>query len=594
MGGNSTVGTISSSNSAAGAFVTYTAPAALPAAPDNNFVTITAQQPGTKGAAAGPATSPSILVYVVLTNIALISGDFTEGANMVFRLRGFVSPSNVTYGIIGRFHVDGSGNITNGVEDVNIAQTDGSSLVYTEVPFTGSYNMDTSSHGSATLTVTSPPWNGNPAPTPPSTMTLAFTMDEDAFAGKIIEADAGGTYAGSGEFHFQNVNNIFNSTSISGSFVFSIAGPAGIGAAAVHKGVVGRVDLTTGMSATTGTITSGSSDDESADPTQSLTGTYTLDGVTNDHGTITLAAGNAPTISFYVVNKKTLFALEIDPNAAGSGKGILLGGFSTILVDANGKPINFDNNSLAGAFIFSGLGLTPLIAANGQGHASAVVGILYGTAGGAAGAGTVNGIFDVNDGGTVAGPLTILGTNGQSPGSFTITANGRGIVNISAGVPLVTYQFVFYLGSLSYGVFLEQPASDSSKRGRSGELLGQTVGVPITIPATTFTFISGTRTDTAASLNSVAVYQENGGANPPTFSGPSDSSQVGGSPSLAVTDSGTLSITDQTNGRGTITATVGDVAGSKGAVFYVEDPAEVIIMGTDATFEEPQIFTLDQ
>jgi hypothetical protein len=31
-----------------------------------------------------------------------------------------------------------------------------------------------------------------------------------------------------------------------------------------------------------------------------------------------------------------------------------------------------------------------------------------------------------------------------------------------------------------------------------------------------------------------------------------------------------------------------------GAVIYVEDPAELLIMGTDATLQEPQIITLDQ
>jgi hypothetical protein len=38
----------------------------------------------------------------------------------------------------------------------------------------------------------------------------------------------------------------------------------------------------------------------------------------------------------------------------------------------------------------------------------------------------------------------------------------------------------------------------------------------------------------------------------------------------------------------------GSVAGSLGAVFYVDDPAEVIVMGTDATLKEPQIITLDE
>jgi hypothetical protein len=432
-------------------------------------------------------------------------------------------------------------------------------------------------------------------------MTFSFTLDEEALSGKIIEADVGGNYAGSGVFTFQNPVQTFNSTSISGSFVFSLAGPAGTGASSVHKGVIGRLDLVKGQTSTTGTIANTStSDDESNDPTETLTGTYTLDGATNDHGTLSITTAPAvstPTVSFYVINKGNVYALETDPNAAASNKGILLGDANKIALANNGNPLTFDNTALAGPFIFSALGSTPSTAANGQGHASAIVGRFSGAAG-AVGGGTVTGTFDQNDGGTVPAnrPLSILGTNGQTPGSFTIAANGRGVLNISttASGGLVNLHFVFYAGSLSFGVLLEQPASDNSNRGRNGEWVAQTVTAPITNSGVNATFIGGTRADTAASLHSVGVFQINGSVTPGTFAGTGDDSQAGFPPQFAGAATGTFGITDQNTGRGTLTATTGSIAGSAGAVFYVDDPGEIIVIGTDATLKEPQIITLDQ
>lgn len=607
-GGSPTLGTISPVNTPAGTVVTYTAPTSLPVPPPNNYVTITALQAGTKSAANGPVSTP-ITVFIVPSNNALPTGGFSGGANFVFRLRGFTA-SGLTYGIIGRFNMDGVGSagattgITNGDEDVNIAQADGSSVAYTKVAFTGGYNMDTSSHGMMKLAVASPaPWSGpNPPPPgnpPPTTMTFSFTLSVDAFTGTIIEADAGGTYAGSGDFQFQ-APKIFNSTSISGSYVFSLAGPAGAGTNAVHKGVIGRLDLTTGNSALTGNITSTSTaDDESNDPTQSLAGTYTLDGATNDHGTFSITetpSGSTPAVTFYVIASGSLYALETDPNQKAGGKGILLGAASKIPTGAN-----FDNTSLDGSFVFEALGITPSTAANGQGHSSAIVGKFSGSPG-AVGAGTLTGIFDLNDGGTVPGtlPLVINGANGQSPGSFTIGTNGRGrgVMNISTnafGVP-VTLHFVFYIKSPNGGALLEQPASDGSNRGRSGHWVAQTVAPPITASGVNATFVAGTGADTAASLNSVTVFAINGSTSPGTFIGTGDASQAGFPPQVPVpgTTSGTFSVTDQNNGRGTITAMAGSVAGSAGAVFYVDDPAEVIVMGTDVSLKEPQIITLDQ
>jgi hypothetical protein len=605
LGGNSVLGTISSGgHSASGAYVTYTAPAILPAQPDNNFVVISAQQPGTMGAAAGPPSTTTVVPFIVQNNNEIPSGNQIEGANFVFRLRGFTSSGGLAYGIIGRFHVDSTTtNITNGVEDINIAQPGGTSVVYTEVAFSGSYNMVNSSNGTMNLTVTSPPWTVAPVPNPPpSTMTFAFTLNAQAGTGKIIEAELTGNYVGSGLLQYQYPLTVFNSTSVSGSYVFSLETPTGTGSSGVHHGAVGRLDLVTGSSSTIGTVANTSTvDDDSGNPTQNLTGTYVLDGPTADHGTLTLtSSSNTSHSTFYVVNKRHIFALGSDPDTLANNRGVLLGDAIRIAPNASGQQDTFDNTSLTGPFVFTALGETPSIAASGQGHASAMIGRFSGTAG-AAGAGTFAGIFDINDGGTVpAGPLSILGASGSGPGNFTIGTDGRGrgVLNISSNAsgPLVTYHFVFYFVSPWLGFLQEQPASDLSRRGRTGEFLFQTVTAPIALPPINLTFEGGTTADTAASLHSAGVFQVNGAANPVSFTVTADTSKSGVSSQVpAATGTGTINIGDQTTGRGTVTATtVGAIAGSTGAVIYVEDPSELLLMGTDATLQEPQIISLDE
>jgi hypothetical protein len=576
---------ISPSNASSNALVTYTAPAGLPAPPDNNVVLITAQQPGTGGAAAGPMTTQLIAVFVVQNNNELPTGSFAEGGNLVFRLRGFTS-TGLAYGIIGRMHLDGAGNITGGNEDVNITQPGNTSVVYTEVPFTGTYNMDSSSHGTMTLTVTSPPWTVAPipSPAPPSQMTFDFTLDMQALGGSFIEAETGGAYAGSGMLSYQSPLSVFNSTKISGSYVFTIATPVGTGSTSVHKGVIGRLDLVKASTSTTGTIaTTSMLDDDTGSPTQTVTsGTYTLDGTTADHGTLRLTtASGTSTSTFYIVNGRHAEVLSADADTPTSNHGVLLGNAIKIELDANGNPLTFDNTSLAGPFVLAALGETP-----STGHSSAVLGLISGTAG-AAGAGTLAGSVDVNDGGTVPpGPVTLNGA------TFTIASSGRG--TISASLNGATYNFVFYLVGLDQGFLQEQPAGDGTKRARNGEFLLQTANTPIKLPDATFTFAGGSRTDTATSLNSDMVFQVTGTASTASLTSTADTSEESLTPATGLTGAGTVNVSGSASGRGTIASTTGNIAGSANAVVYVDDPSQIRLMGTDSSVLDPQIITLFQ
>jgi hypothetical protein len=577
-GGSSALGTIPATTSNQ-ALAMYTAPPAS-VLPGSGFITITItalQSPATTG--------PCLVVYVVATTNNLLFGNF------VFRLRGFASsPSGFPFGIIGRFTVDGTGHVASGFEDVNIAQSNGSSAAFTKVAFTGTYNMDSPNHGTMTLTVTSPPWAGTPpANPPPTTMTFSFTLSLDGSFGGLIETDgsASPAYVGSGDFQFQVNSSKFTTANIVNFYTISLAGPAGAGASAVNKGFIGRVDLTA-TSATAGTIVSGVNsvgDDQSGTGEQTLTGTYTIDADASGHGALTVTGtvnttNTLYTISFYIGMPRFFYALRTDNNAAsGTPDGILLGTVNRLPATAP-----FTNTSL-GSAAFEMLGIS-------GGHASAAAGVFVGGAQimpPSTTNGFLQGIVDLNDGGTVPnGPISI---NSAPPnlGTFTIAPIGRGTMSISLPTSNgnVTYNFVFYLNGQGGGFLLEQPASDGSNRGRSGSFFPQTVtsgGIG--------TFIASTEVATATSENGLAVLPLTVSGNSGNFqNGTEDLSKLGSAATLGASVSGTFTGTDANN-RGTATITSGSLAGSGTAAFYVVANTEVIVIGSDGKNMDPQIILL--
>ncbi len=547
-------------------------------APHGNLVTITAlQSPATTG--------PCVVVVVVPTNNSLFFGRF------VFRLRGFSSSSSgFTFGVIGRFNADGSGGIARGLEDVNIAQADGSSAAFTQVAFTGTYSMDSSRHGTMKLTVTSPaPWSGTPpANPPPAPMNFSFALSLDGTFGGLIETDGAATpaYVGSGDFQVQGNSAKFTTANIVGSYIMSLAGTAGVGTGAVNKGLIGRLDLAA-STALKGTIVNTSrSDDQSGAPTLTLTGNYTIDDQTSGHGTFNItgtanATINPYTISFYIGGQGRFYALRTDKNAAsGSPDGILLG-----VVRFLPPTAPFDNTSL-GAALFEMLGI------NG-GHASAMVGTFVSgqrLVPPSTTDGFLQGILDLNDGGSVpdSPPISFAGPNGPNPASFHVDPIGRGTMSIKLGS--VTYKFVFYLRRQGIGFLLEQPADDASNRGRSGGFFPQSV-----TSGGNGTFIGSTGVATAKSENGLAVLPLTVSSNSGSFQNGTGYISVLGFAAVSGSASGTFTITDTTNNRGTVTVTSsGGIAGSRTAAFYLVADSEIIVIGTDATNMEPQIIELDE
>jgi len=582
-------GTFSLTNTPRKTPTTYTAPSLGSAS--FLVVTITAQQPGVNGGSNGTAASYQLIVAANLkllptAQLSVMNNSLTA-TGFVFRIRGFTK-AGLTFGVVGVFTMDGAGNIPSGFEDINIANADGSSSPFTKVAFTGSYSMATPSNGAMTLTVTNPPWTSGPN-SPPTTMAISFTLSEDTTFGYMIEADVSGAYAGSGDFAIQDPTTADFSTSVvTGSYVFLISGPAGSGTSAIHKGVIGRFVL--GAETETcesGSIT-GTADDQSGAPTQTLGGCYAIDTDTSGHGTFNIVAGTStPAVSFYIVSPGALYALETDANAAGSNSAIQLGVVRKIAGSGSGVGPPFDSASLTGPSVFHLLGIT------NNGHSSVAVGVLSGTASSST-TGTLAGEYDANDGGTIppGAPLPLSATNA----TFTIASDGNGRGKLSIISNGVTYNFVFYLRSKLIGFLLEQPASDASNRGRSGRWFPQNP-VPGGFLKGGIAFISGSYADTAAALSNTAVLTVTGPDSSGNFAGPSYSSKAGTTPQLpeSVSPAGTyaVSATDP-NQRATVTATTGKIAGSASVSFYADFIGEFVGIGTDALNQEPQVIFLDQ
>jgi len=555
-----TLGTLPSSSSDK-SVINYTAPTTPP--PGIGAVTVTAlQSPSTTG--------PCIVVYVVASQNALLN--FTY----VFSLSGFSTAAGLPFGLVGRFLADGNGHIANGLEDINIAQPDGSSVAFTKVAFTGSYSMDSSSHGTMTLTITSPPWAGSPPGNPPpATMTFSFTLSLDGSFGDLIETDgaAGSGYVGSGFYQFQGSAAKFNTQNIAGNYLLFLAGTAGARASAVAKGLLGRLDLGA-STATSGTIANTSqADDQSGAPTQSLSGGYVIDDQTNGHGTLNITGGASPTVSFYIATPGKLLALRTNNNApSNTPDGILLGVVRFMPLTT------FNNTSLQSAFF--------AIQGSNGGHSSAALGVFAsGAQMGSTTNGSLQGVIDLNDAGvTEANPPVSFGANNAS---YTVASNGRGTISVALGP--VTYHFVFYLRNNGIGFLLEQPASDKSSRARAGVFFPQNV-------TTTAggTFMGGTSVTTAASENAVAVLSLTVASQAATFqNSPSYTSVLGSAPQSGGI-SGTFTLTDQANNRGTVAMSSGRLAGSGTAVFYITGDTEVIVLGTDPTNVEPQLIAFDE
>ena len=308
---------------------------------------------------------------------------------------------------VGSFSADGNGNITGGIEDVNINGV-AEALAFSQ----STYSIQADGRGILNLIN--------------STGQLSFSITMiSPTQGVIAETDLNAT--ASGTFVLQD-STTFNAGAFNGNYVFDFSG---LDANQAPDSIVGQLQPN-GGGGLAGMLDE--NDDAALSGPQSLGGAaYQFDstnGPTTGRGALTFAVnGVVRNYVFYIVNGSRLRMMET------SASGALTVGDATAQ-----SSVPTTNATFNGSFVFLAIG-------SSTGGAITRIGRF--TAGGN---GAISNVFaDTNDAGLVAqvpkGSLTAttyaIDTN--FPGS------GRGTVTFTDS-SLGTYSFIFYLSSASGGV----------------------------------------------------------------------------------------------------------------------------------------------
>lgn len=403
----------------------YAAPATAPT-PATVTLTATSVTDATESAAA----TITVTAPTPAPDLAKLTGPYA------FLFNGGDSGGAVV--IAGSFTADGSGNITGGLEDISRV-----SGVSTSVSFTGTYTVGAGANNLGSMTLTST----NPAVTSTFGFALGgFDMGvatKGRFQGTFESAGADGV----GQLEKQDPAG-FSAAAVSGSYVLGFEGVNDTGGRFV---VAGRFDAN-GVWA----LTNGQVDANSAGTLinkASMTGAYTV--AASGRGTAALAITgviNPLNVSFYVVSRKKLFAMQTDARSA-TVKGVLSG----TIKEQSGGP-----------FLVSSLSGNAVVAL--QGVSGTDTSVLVGQAT-ADGAGSLDGVTDQNDAGVIVLNQTLSGT-------YTVDADGlgRGTLTITGDPKVKTIYFekpnkVFIMDTntgAQFGVAEAQAAGPFSNASVSG------------------------------------------------------------------------------------------------------------------------------
>jgi hypothetical protein len=334
------------------------------------------------------------------------------------------------FGRIGTFTADGNGNITGGVEDVNVC-TGTSTLAFTN----SNYSIQADGRGILSLTN--------------NTGTTNYSIALSTISqGSIVQTDS--TVAAGGSFQIQDIST-FSITKIASGYVFDFSGE-GFDAShnLVQQSIIGRFDADGGGGIKNGLFDSNTAGVLSGQLVFPNGAFYQLDGAfpQSGRGTANIAGKN---LTFYIVDSTRLKFLSSNLD------------FPEALVgDAIAQQnISFDISSLNGGFVF-------LIGGGSMAGPIATAGRFT-----ADGAGNLTSIvLDENNNGRQT-PLPSSG--GTVTGSYTVDANqfGGGTATWTDSVS-GTFSFIFYLASPTKAVFQETDGNITS----DGSFLAQTSGQP--------------------------------------------------------------------------------------------------------------------
>ena len=377
VGGNSTFGTIDTAGN-------YTAPAAPATAP----ISVTAVSQ------ADPFQSASATVNVNFSNASL-AGDYVFLVTVGDTNQQLGNAPGFSFAA-GRFHADGKGILSAGVEDSNTLNQ----AAATNISFTGAYTVGADGRGTATITTAA-------GSTP---LRFALTSGE---RGQVIEFD--GAFAASGFVLRQDPAAIAN---VTGTYVFSLFGDS----AGSPLGIIGRLTAD-GAGNLTGAevVNAGGTFTETA----AINGTYTVGAGGRGLATVTSALATQH-FAFYIASANTIQFIDIDPpTVAGRSAG-------TAYQQAN---TGFSKASLgSSAFVLSGTFIL--------GGAFTAVGRFD-----TDGAGSLNGVADFDSSSTLSSsPIS---------GGYSVGADGLGGFTLTTTGPAST-GFDFWMISDNQAVILQR------------------------------------------------------------------------------------------------------------------------------------------
>jgi hypothetical protein len=326
------------------------------------------------------------------------------------------------FGRAGTFMADGQGNITNGLEDVNLC------IGVETLQFTsGTYSIGSDGRGALSLT--------NSSGT--TTYSIALSSTTQGF---IAQTDVDATASGS--FQRQNTG-AFTNAAIAGGYVFDFKGVDVAGTTVSPASIIGRFDANGGGGVVNGLFDSniaGTLSGQQAFATDSFCRIDTnSDGITFGRGTARIAGQD---LAFYIVDaSRVKFVGTSFPSA--------------FVGDAFAQQnIAFNTASVGGSFAF-------LIAGSSSSGSIGSAGRFTADGGG----GVANVVMDENNNGSI----TLL-PNGSVTGNYTVDSNGLGGGTLTwTDSKAGAFSFIFYLISPTEAVLQETDSTIISDGTMSGQ-----------------------------------------------------------------------------------------------------------------------------
>jgi hypothetical protein len=478
---------------------------------------------------AAPGNAGSATVTITPTNNSKLNGRYA------FLFKGFDATG--AYQVAGSFQADGNGHLTAGVEDVN--RTAGPAI---NTSFTGTYQVGADNRGTMTITSTA----GN--------ATYAFALTVSAKTGRLIRFDNSGV-RGSGILRRQDPS-AFDTSALDGGYALSLSGLDWLG---------GRIAAVGAIFPSGSGFISGSgldvNDNGGVFPTfTGFSGTYNVSAIGRGTATLNILGfgTGALNFAFYVVSAKEILLIGIDSLSPGNP---ILAGLAEQQV---GSP--FFPSSFSGFSVFNLTGF------NGSSIDASIGRLTFD------GVGTMTAQSDENNGGNIS-------IANLFSGNYTVTPNGRGVLNLLNNQTHIVTPWVFYAIAHNRAFLLDI----SGIAAGTGEMKSQLVTPPFTSANIEGNFILGSGDTMVVDepLVSGSSNFDGGGI----LDGTQDQGQGATlSPGQDIAGTYTVSLVSR-NGRGTILLTS---PGTGTLALWLISGSEFVALQVDATDTEPSITFFEQ